>query len=306
MATYQPAYNDQYYGPKSSSASSAARQQAYAKSRQNPYGGQPWPNGVPPNQPHSRSHGSQPSSSASAAASASSSSSSASIAYPSMPMPPPYAGAPPLPPGANIPQAQWQAGFWAPNPAYKGHPGGGVGPGGQQQGHVPWIPSQQWMVHRQHPPPGQQHQQQQQSTYNPYKRHPRPPSAEYLAMKLVDNPLGLQNMTPVSMYVPFSDALLFFFLSSFSCRLLPLLCLFVSGSLFSFIFISDPSLGVSDSHPSLLFFIRAPTKHAHNARMTLFRSLSIAIISVIFFWLDGHLHPCRVFKFGVHCRIRRP
>ncbi|KAJ7770620.1 hypothetical protein B0H16DRAFT_1715277 [Mycena metata] len=48
--------------------------------------------------------------------------------------------------------------------------------------------------------PEWQAQQQQMAaaaaSYNPYKRVPRPPSAEYLATKLSDNPLGLTNMVP--------------------------------------------------------------------------------------------------------------
>jgi hypothetical protein len=44
--------------------------------------------------------------------------------------------------------------------------------------------------------PAYQQQQQQQQSFNPYKRQPKPPSAEYLALKLSDNPLGLTNMVP--------------------------------------------------------------------------------------------------------------
>jgi hypothetical protein len=42
----------------------------------------------------------------------------------------------------------------------------------------------------------QQQQMAAAAAYNPYKRVPRPPSAEYLATKLSDNPLGLSNMVP--------------------------------------------------------------------------------------------------------------
>ena len=66
----------------------------------------------------------------------------------------------------------------------------------RQQQYVPWIPSRHWGVPAQQ---RQQHQQQQPSSqsHNPYKRVPRPPSAEYLASRLSDNPLGLSNMIPV-------------------------------------------------------------------------------------------------------------
>ena len=114
-------------------------------------------------------------------------------------VPPPFQGPPPIPTGAAINPQQWQAGFWQYNPAYNHQRA-------QQQQHqqqyVPWIPSRHWGV------PVQQHQQQQQQSqqqqpqqassqsYNPYKRVPRPPSAEYLASQLSDNPLGLSNMIP--------------------------------------------------------------------------------------------------------------
>ena len=116
-------------------------------------------------------------------------------------VPPPFQGPPPIPTGVN-PQ-QWQAGFWQYNPAYNYQRAQQ-----QQQQYVPWIPSRHWSVpaqQRQQPQQPQQPQQQQQQqqqqqpssqAHNPYKRVPRPPSAEYLASRLSDNPLGLSNMIP--------------------------------------------------------------------------------------------------------------
>ncbi|KAF8156707.1 hypothetical protein B0H34DRAFT_859416 [Crassisporium funariophilum] len=113
---------------------------------------------------------------------------------------PPYQGAPPIPPGVSVNPQQWQAGFWQYNPAYnQNRP---QQPQQPQQQHVPWIPSRHWgppAQQQQQQPQRQAQQQQQQSqeqSHNPYKRVPRPPSAEYLATKLVDNPLGLSNMIP--------------------------------------------------------------------------------------------------------------
>lgn len=99
---------------------------------------------------------------------------------------PPYQGAaPPIPPGVNVNPQQWQTGVWAFNPAFNAQR-----PPAQ---HVPWIPGQAWRPQmRQHP----QGQQQQQANFNPYKKVIKPPSAEYLAEPLRDNPLGLTNMIP--------------------------------------------------------------------------------------------------------------
>jgi transcription initiation factor TFIID subunit TAF12 len=59
-----------------------------------------------------------------------------------------------------------------------------------------WIPAQAWLQQQQQQWQVQQQQMQQAANFNPYKRVPRPPSAEYLATKLSDNPLGLSNMVP--------------------------------------------------------------------------------------------------------------
>ncbi|KAG7091985.1 hypothetical protein E1B28_008372 [Marasmius oreades] len=92
--------------------------------------------------------------------------------------PRPFDGrAPPVPPNAN--PRQWLAGNWIPNPAFNWHQP-------FNQARNTWVPAQgggQWPQ-----------QQQNAQTFNPYKRVPKPPSAEYLASKLSDNPLGLTNM----------------------------------------------------------------------------------------------------------------
>ncbi|KAL9709936.1 hypothetical protein Ac2012v2_006996 [Leucoagaricus gongylophorus] len=87
---------------------------------------------------------------------------------------PPFSGAPPLPAGAKIPVPHWNGGHWIPNPHFNPLAPPRPGPA--------WMPSHAWHL----PPP-----------VNPYKRQPRQPSAEYLAHKLSDNPLGLSNMIPV-------------------------------------------------------------------------------------------------------------
>lgn len=113
--------------------------------------------------------------------------------------PPPFQGAPPIPAGVNIPQSHWNQGTWIPNPAYN--------PQAPRHPNIPqWMPGPAWgSYYGQHPYPGhQQQQQQQQQSFNPYKRQPRPPSAEYLASKLSDNPLGLSNMIPASVTYPYS------------------------------------------------------------------------------------------------------
>ncbi|KDR68462.1 hypothetical protein GALMADRAFT_231427 [Galerina marginata CBS 339.88] len=125
---------------------------------------------------------------------------------PSWAQPPPFAGAPPIPPGVSVNPQQWQAGVWQINPAYK-HNRNPQQQQQQQQQHVPWIPSHHWMpsaaqAHQpqaqQPPSSGQSSQSSQQASYNPFKRQPRAPSAEYLATKLSDNPLGLSNLTPAT------------------------------------------------------------------------------------------------------------
>ncbi|KAJ7598713.1 hypothetical protein C8J56DRAFT_914758 [Mycena floridula] len=96
--------------------------------------------------------------------------------------PVPFGGKPPPIPeqwnGRGI-SSSWQSGSWQINPHFNPH------------AHRPtaaWMPAPTWH---------QAHQQQQGGVpYNPYKRVVKPPSAEYLASKLSDNPLGLTNMVP--------------------------------------------------------------------------------------------------------------
>jgi len=95
---------------------------------------------------------------------------------------PPFPGAPPIPAGVNIPVQHWNGGHWIPNPYFNPLTAARPGPA--------WMPSQAWLLRHPLAPPPMQHQ------VNPYKRQPREPSAEYLASKLSDNPLGLTNMIP--------------------------------------------------------------------------------------------------------------
>jgi len=125
-------------------------------------------------------------------------------------VPPPFNGPPPIPSGITVNPQQWQAGFWKPNPAWNG-----ARPTAQQQQqqqqqqqpqpqHTLWIPSQHWTHQQQkQQKPGARPQQQQAANFNPFKRVIHPPSAEYLATKLSDNPLGLIDMKPATMYVSF-------------------------------------------------------------------------------------------------------
>ena len=109
--------------------------------------------------------------------------------HPARPPPgwaPPFAGAaPPVPPGVN--PNLWGAGAWQFNPAYLYSQAGQPPP----QNNAGWAAGYGWNG----PVPGQHHHHQQ-PTFNPYKRVPRPPSAEYMANSLVQNPLGLSNMIP--------------------------------------------------------------------------------------------------------------
>ncbi|KAJ7151017.1 hypothetical protein C8R46DRAFT_1304502 [Mycena filopes] len=106
----------------------------------------------------------------------------------------PFNGAPPKPSNIRVNPQDWQNGTWVMNPAFNSSQWSL----GSSQSSQAWVPSQAWHQQRQ-----QEWQVQQQqmaaaaaSSYNPYKRVPRPPSAEYLATKLSDNPLGLSNMVP--------------------------------------------------------------------------------------------------------------
>ncbi|KAF9041186.1 hypothetical protein BJ165DRAFT_270002 [Panaeolus papilionaceus] len=110
---------------------------------------------------------------------------------------PPFAGPPPIPQGYAVNPQQWQAGFWQYNPAYNPNRAQPVAAAPQQQQqqqqqqHALWLPSNAWASRA-----SQQPQAQQQQSHNPYKRQVKPPSPEYLATKLSDNPLGLSNMIP--------------------------------------------------------------------------------------------------------------
>jgi hypothetical protein len=113
---------------------------------------------------------------------------------------PPFSGAPPpVPPGVN-PQ-MWGAGAWQFNAAYQWPAAGPVPPS-----HAGWAPGYGWHggggggggvgVGVGGMQPGQPGMQQGPGSFNPYKRAPRQPSAEYMATELVENPLGLSNMIP--------------------------------------------------------------------------------------------------------------
>ncbi|KAJ6590501.1 hypothetical protein DFH09DRAFT_1139525 [Mycena vulgaris] len=105
----------------------------------------------------------------------------------------PFNGPPPKPPHIRVNPQDWQNGSWSMNPAFNSSQWSSS----SSQSNQSWIPSQAW--HQQRAQEWQVQQQQMAAAaaaYNPYKRVPRPPSAEYLATKLSDNPLGLSNMVP--------------------------------------------------------------------------------------------------------------
>ncbi|KAK7018989.1 hypothetical protein R3P38DRAFT_1282973 [Favolaschia claudopus] len=106
--------------------------------------------------------------------------------YPHMP----YNGPPPKPSHIRVNQQDWQNGSWVMNPAYNPS---SKWAGTSSQG---WVPSQAWHQQRQQEWAAMQQHMAANAAHNPYKRQPRPPSAEYLATRLVDNPLGLTNMVP--------------------------------------------------------------------------------------------------------------
>ncbi|KAF8628289.1 hypothetical protein AX17_005993 [Amanita inopinata Kibby_2008] len=99
---------------------------------------------------------------------------------------PPYQGPPPIPAGMNVNPQLWQAGKWQLNPTYfsqlQGRP--------PQSNQHTWAAGQAWQNQR----------SQESASKNPYKRVPKPPSAEYLATQLSDNPLGLSDMIPAVQY----------------------------------------------------------------------------------------------------------
>ncbi|TFK41546.1 hypothetical protein BDQ12DRAFT_663614 [Crucibulum laeve] len=105
---------------------------------------------------------------------------------------------PAIPTGLSINPQQWQAGTWKANPNFNY----------ARYGHQPppqqYFPAPAWnmYVQPQHP-----HQQPgaADASFNPYKRVPKPPSAEYLKDALVDNPLGLENMIPAAELAPVDE-----------------------------------------------------------------------------------------------------
>ncbi|KAF8632866.1 hypothetical protein AX17_004714 [Amanita inopinata Kibby_2008] len=95
---------------------------------------------------------------------------------------PPYQGPPPIPAGMNVNPQLWQAGRWQLNPAYFTQPQARP----PQSNQHTWAAGQAWKKQR----------SQESASKNPYKRVPKPPSAEYLATQLSNNPLGLSDMIP--------------------------------------------------------------------------------------------------------------
>ncbi|KAJ7218287.1 hypothetical protein C8J57DRAFT_1732233 [Mycena rebaudengoi] len=101
----------------------------------------------------------------------------------------PFNGPPPKPSHIRVNPQDWQNGSWSMNPAFNSSQW-------SLSSSQAWIPAQAWLQQQQQQWQVQQQQMQQAANFNPYKRVPRPPSAEYLATKLSDNPLGLSNMVP--------------------------------------------------------------------------------------------------------------
>ncbi|KAG6916622.1 hypothetical protein DXG01_006118 [Tephrocybe rancida] len=103
---------------------------------------------------------------------------------------PPYqGGAPPMPQNYAVNQQQWQSGSWQFNPAYNVH-------------RYP-APQMQWMAAPAWGPPVQPRPQNYPTNFNPYKKQIKPPSAEYLAMKVAPNGLDLHGM--VAIENPYGD-----------------------------------------------------------------------------------------------------
>ncbi|KAJ7057767.1 hypothetical protein C8F01DRAFT_1256388 [Mycena amicta] len=101
----------------------------------------------------------------------------------------PFNGPPPKPPHIRANPQDWQNGSWSMNPAFNASQW-------SLSSASAWMPGQAWGQRQ--AAEWQAHQQQMAAAaaYNPFKRNPRPPSAEYLATKLSENPLGLTNMIP--------------------------------------------------------------------------------------------------------------
>ncbi|KAG6875012.1 hypothetical protein C0992_005554 [Termitomyces sp. T32_za158] len=81
-----------------------------------------------------------------------------------------------------INQQQWQRGSWQFNPAYNWQ--------SYPVPQVQWIAASAWNY------PAHHIHQPVPANFNPYKKVIKPPSAEYLAMKVSDNGLDLHNMKP--------------------------------------------------------------------------------------------------------------
>ncbi|KAF7318221.1 hypothetical protein HMN09_00330500 [Mycena chlorophos] len=101
----------------------------------------------------------------------------------------PFNGPPPQPSHIRANPQDWQNGSWSINPAFNASQW-------TVNSAAAWMPAQAWAQRHAAEWHLQQQQQQMAANYNPFKRVPRPPSAEYLATKLSDNPLGLTNMIP--------------------------------------------------------------------------------------------------------------
>ncbi|KAJ7791949.1 hypothetical protein B0H14DRAFT_3094391 [Mycena olivaceomarginata] len=118
----------------------------------------------------------------------------------------PYNGPPPKPSHIRVDPQVWQNGSWQINPAYNANAKWSSASTQANQQQQTWVPGQAW--HQQRAQEWQILQQQMAAAaaFNPFKRVPRPPSAEYLASKLSDNPLGLSNMVPrEELYGPSED-----------------------------------------------------------------------------------------------------
>ncbi|KAF7289963.1 hypothetical protein MIND_01371600 [Mycena indigotica] len=102
----------------------------------------------------------------------------------------PFNGPPPKPPHIRANPQDWQNGSWSINPAFN------ASQWSVSSAAAAWVPSQSWAQRQAAEWQVQQQQMAAAAHYNPFKRVPRPPSAEYLATKLSDNPLGLINMIP--------------------------------------------------------------------------------------------------------------
>ncbi|KAJ6610995.1 hypothetical protein B0H10DRAFT_2224460 [Mycena sp. CBHHK59/15] len=92
-------------------------------------------------------------------------------APPGFPQQPPFNGPPPQPPHIRANPKEWQNGTWTMNPAF--NPSQWASAGSQ-----PWGPGSAWLQQQQAQWQVQQQQMQQGQAFNPYKRVPRPPSAE--------------------------------------------------------------------------------------------------------------------------------